>query len=271
MSFLGRGSQFQNQLRTSVSPGELALNKLSIKPVYDIASGAKLQWWPFDLVKASQTFTYSGATILSKTATLDSVTAYQIADEMPTKSEKNDTIGGFSFGDNTNFEAILFLKPNSAFEITQCFIQAAFAMNISAFTDNGVTFDSVEYQVRLYNGGATKRYKIIAGGTESTGHNQRTGTGADIYILQAQFSGESIQPTDTIGLYFKCNNTQVITNTFQSLLLPWFSFTETDYTKSWYQSGMMSHVLPSFDNAAPAFKHELQNWPIDDFGSPRVI
>jgi len=268
MSFLGRGSQFQNQLAPTF---EQRLNKLSVKPVYDIAAGAKLQWWPFELVKASQTFTYSDATILSKTATLDSVVAYQIADEMPTALQKQNTIGGYSFGDNTDLETILFLKPNSAFEITQCFIQAAFALNISAFTDNGVTFDDIEYQVRLYNGGATSKYKVIAGGTEATGHNQLVAAEADIFILQAQFSGESIQPTDTIGLYFKCNNTQVATNTFQSLLLPWFSFTETDYTKSWYQSGMMSHVLPSFDNAAPAFKHELQNWPIDDFGSPRIL
>jgi len=255
-----------------IPPTESALNKLSIKPVYDIAAGAKLHWFPFELQKSSAPLTggYAASTILGTTRTLDSITAYQITDEIPSFIQSQDTVDGFSFGDNTDLETIMFMQPNSAFEITQCFIQAAFAMNISAFTDNGVTFDDVTYEVRLYNGANLSKYSTVANAAVSTGHNQRVATGADIFILQAQFSGVSIKPSDTIGLYFKCNNTQVATNTFQSMLLPYFSFTETDFTKTWYQSGMMSHTLPSFDGAAPAFKNELQNWPIDDFGSPRV-
>jgi len=270
LSFLGRNAQRTVPLST-IPPSETALSKLSVKPVYDIAGGAKLHWYPFELVKSSKTFTYSSATILSKTKSLDSVTSYQITDDIPSIIQKIDTVGGFSFGDNTNFEATLYIRPNASFEITQCFIQAAFALNISAFTDNGVTFDNVEYEVRLYEGGNLSRFSIIANDKVTTGHGQLQATGTDIFILQAQFSGESIRASDTIGLYFKCNNTQVATNTFQSLLLPFFSFTETNFTKSWYQSGMMSHALPSFDSAALAIKHELQGYPIDDFGAPRFF
>jgi len=263
--FGGRGT-------AQLPPTETALNKLSIKPVYDIAGGAKLHWFPFELQKSSQTLTggYAASTILGSTKTLDGVTAYQITDEIPSFVQKQDTIDGYSFGDDTDLETIFYIRPNSAFEITQCFIQAAFAMNISAYTDNGVTFDDVTFKIRLYDGGNLSSYTTIANGVQATGHNQRTATGADIFIFQAQFSGVSIRPSDTIGIYFKCNNTKVITSTYQSLLLPYFSFTETDFTKTWYQSGMMSHALPSFDSAAPAFKNELQNWPIDDFGAPRV-
>jgi len=265
LSFRGRETLRFSQLPAT----EQALNKMSIKPVYDIASGTKLHWYPFEIQKSSKTFTYSSSTVLGKKTTLDGLTneAYQLTDDIPAKVEKQDTVGGYSFGDDTDLETILYIKPNSAFEITQCFIQAAFAMNISAWTDNGVTFDNVEFEIRLYNGTQATKYNVIANGKQATGHNQLAATGTDVYIFQAQFSGESIIPSDTIGIYLKCNNTQVATNTFQSMLLPFFSFTETDYTKTWYQSGMMSHALPSFNAAAAAFKHELHGWPIDTFGA----
>jgi len=266
MSFRGRGFSQLGQ----IPPTEQALNRLSIKPVYDIAAGAKLQWFPFELQKSGVTFTYSSATIKGITAALDGITSYQIGAEIPTIIQKQDTIGGFSFGDDTDLETIMYMKPKSAFEITQCFIQAAFALNISAWTDNGVVFNDVTYEVRLYKGGNLTNFNVIAREVVPTGHASLGAVGTNIFILQAQFSGESIEPSDTIGIYFKCNNTQTATNTYQSLLLPIFAFSETDFTKTFYQSGVMTHMLPSFDAASLAIKHELLNWPIDDFGSPRV-
>jgi len=248
------------------------LNRLSVKPVYNIAQGTKDDFFPFELLKDSKTITYSSAIIKGDTKTLDSIVSNQIAADFPSLVQKQDTIGGYTFGDDTDLETIMFMKNNSAYEVTQCFVQAAFCTYISADTSNGVTFDSIDFEVRKYLGGNLSNYDVIVKENHLTGFSQITDVDIpDIYIFKAQFGGESIDPSDTIGLYFKCNNTQVATNTYQSMLLPYFSYTKTDYTKTWYQSGMASHALPSFDSAAPAFKHELQNWPIDIFGSPRIL
>lgn len=246
-----------------------ALNKLTIKPVYDIAVGQKSLFYPFTVMRASQVLTggYAASTILGNTETLDSITSYEITSDWPEIVQKQDTIQGYSWGDDTDLEVIFFMRPRYSFEIVNCFIQAAFAMNISAYTDNGVTFDSVDFEVRKYHGNNTTNYDQVLRKNFVTGHNQREATGADIFLLQTSFQSESVDPSDTLGLYFKCNNTKVITSTYQSLMLPWFSWTETDNTKSFYQSGVMSHELPSFDAAALPFKHELQNWPIDIFGA----
>jgi len=246
-----------------------ALNKLTIKPVYDISSGRKNYFYPFTVMRASQALTggYAASTILGNTDTLDTITSYEITSDWPEIVQKQDTIQGYSWGDNTDLEVIFYMRPRYSFEIVNCFIQAGFAMNISAYTDNDVTFDSVDFEVRKYRGENTANYYKMATKNFATGHNARTATGADIYLLQTSFQAESIDPSDTIGIYFKCNNTQNATNTYQSLILPWFSWTETDNTKSFYKSGLMSHELPSFDAAALPFKHELQNWPIDTFGA----
>jgi len=251
--------------------GDTGSAKISIKPVYDIAVGSKDSFLPFELSKAMHTFTLSNAVISMPTTILDSITAYQIANLIPSLVQKQDTIGGYTFGDDTDLETIFFLKPNASFEITQCFIQAAFATNLSARSSNGVTFDSVEMQVRKYLGTSLENYEVIASVKQNTGFAQQVTTdAADIWIFQAQFSGASIKASDTIGIYFKCNNTKVATCTYQSMMLPLFSFTVTDVTKTWYQSGLANHALPSFDNAAPAFKDAISGYPIDVFGSPQL-
>jgi len=244
--------------------------KISIKPVYDVSRGTKDDFLPFEVLKPLHSFTLSSAVIGGNNETLDGIGAYQIASDIPTIIQKQDTIGGYTFGDDTDLETILFLKTNQSYEVTQCYIQAAFATNLSAWTSNGVTFDSVDFEVRKYLGTNKTNFEVMLRSTFNTGFAQQVGTdAADIFILKAQFSGESIKPQDKIGLYFKCNNTKVATCTYQSMLLPLFSYAVTDVTKPFYQSGMASHALPSFDNAAAAFKNQIANYALDDFGSPR--
>ena len=259
--------------RPEISPQiprtERALSRVSIKPVYNVAQGTKDTFMPFELLKDSSTFTYSSATIKGVTDTLDTIVSYQTSDGFPSLVQKQDTVGGYTFGDDTDLETIIYIKSNSDYEVTQCFVQAAFATNITAYTDNGVTFDSVDFEVRAYEGTTKENYNVILKKKFLTGHAQMTGAdAATIFILKAQFSGESVRSSDTIGLYFKCNNTKVITNTYQSMMLPLFSFTKTDYTKTWYQSGLANHLMPSFNAAKQPFKHEMKSYPLDDFGNP---
>lgn len=245
------------------------LNKVSIKPVYDIARGTIDQFFPFDCPLASTTFTLSNATIESESDTLDSVTAYQATDGIPHLIQKQNTVGFYTAGDDTDFERIFFLKQNASYEVTQCFLQFACATVLSAHTSNGVTFDSVEVEVRAYAGSSKTKFATVVKKKFETSFAQQTGTdAADIKIIQLQFSGESVKASDTIGIYIKCNNTKVATCTYQSGIMPLFAFTVTDYTKPYYQSGLMGHALPSFDAAAPAFNNQLRNWPIDTFGAP---
>ncbi len=249
---------------------ERTLNKLSIKPTFDVGADRKPDFYPFNLLKDSSTFTYSNATIKGNTKTLDSLTSYQITDGAPHLIQKQDTIGGYTFGDDTDLETIFFMKDFKPYEVTQCFVQAAFATNITAYTDNGVTFDSIDFEVRKYLGTNLTKYDTILKSNTLTGFSQMTGAdAASVFIFQAQFGGQSIETSDTIGLYFKCNNTKVITNTYQSMLLPLFSFTKTDYTKVFFESGLIGHALPSFDAAQQSLKHELPNYRIDTFGAPK--
>jgi len=251
--------------------GETVQPRISIKPTYDVARGTKDDFLPFEPIKAMHSFTLSNAVIDGTKDTLDSIGAFQIASDIPSIVQKQDTIAGYTWGDNTELETIFFMKTNSSYEVTQCYVQAAFAMNLSAVSSNGSTFDSIDFEVRKYLGGNKTNFEVLLRAQVNTGFAQQTTTdAADIYIFKAQFSGEHISPSDTIGLYFKMNITQVATNTYQAMLLPLFSYAILDVTKTFYQSGMASHALPSFDNAAPAFKDQISGYPIDSFGSPIV-
>jgi len=248
-----------------------AINKISIKPTYDVARGTKDDFLPFEPIKAMHSFTLSNAVIDGTKDTLDSIESYQIASDIPSLVQKQDTIAGYTWGDDTDLETIFFIKTNQSYEVTQCFVQAAFATNLSAWTSNGVTFTSIDFEVRKYLGGNKTNFEVLLRSNTLTGFAQQGAADAgDIFIFKAQFSGEHISPSDTIGLYFKCNNTKVATCTYQSMLLPIFSYAILDVTKTFYQSGMASHALPSFDNAAPAFKDQIANYPIDIFGSPII-
>ena len=253
----------------SMPPSERALNKLSIKPTYNVSQGTINEFLPFNCPLASTTMTLSSCVIGMPSDTLDSVTAYKTSSGFPQLIQKQDTVGFYTAGDDTDFERVIFIKNNVAFEVTQCFLQFAVGTVLSAYTSNGVTFDSVEVEVRAYDGNNKTNYTVAAKKKFETGFSQQTGTDAgDIYICQLQFSGASVKSSDTIGVYIKCNNTKVATCTYQSGLLPLFAFTVTDYTKPFFVSGMVTHMLPSFNAAAAAFKHELTNYPVDTFGAP---
>lgn len=245
--------------------------KPSIKLTYDIARGTKDDFLPFEPIKAMSSFTLSNAVIDGTKDTLDAIGSFQIASDIPALVQKQDTIAGYTWGDDTQLETIFFIKTNQSYEVTQCYVQAAFAMNLSAWTSNGATFDSIDFEVRKYLGGNKTNFEVLLRTTQLTGFAQQTSAdAADIWIFKAQFSGEHIEPLDTIGLYFKMNVTKVATNTYQSMLLPLFSYAVLDVTKTFYQSGMASHALPSFDNAAPAIKDQIAGYPVDSFGSPVI-
>jgi len=166
-------------------------------------------------------------------------------------------------------ELIFFMKTNAAYEVSQCFIQVMFGSVLTAWTSNGTTFDSIDFEVRKYLGTGLTKYETLVAGNTPTGHAQMTGAdAATLYLFQAQFGGVSIRPEDKIGLYFKLNNTQVATNTYRTGYFPLFSFAKTNGTKTWFQSGIVNHNLPSFDAANQSIKHELPSTPIDVFGAP---
>jgi len=172
---------------------EQSINKLSIKPTYNVGEDRKPDFFPFEVLKDSSTFTYSSATIKGTTKTLDGLTSYQITDGAPRVIQKQDTVGGFTFGDDTDLETIIFMKNFTPFEVTQCFVQAAFATNISAYTDNDVTFDSIDFEVRKYLGTNLTKYETILKSNTATGFSAMTGAdAASVFIFQAQFGGGNL-------------------------------------------------------------------------------
>lgn len=253
-----------------VEPRDLvALNKLSVKPVFDVSHGTNNDFMPFESLLDGNEVTYSDSTILGDTSTLDSVTADQITSGMPTLIQKQNTVLMIDAGDDTQFERIFFMKTNSAYEVSQCYVQVMFGAVITAYTSNDITFNSIDFEVRRYLGTNLNKYETLLARNQVTGHGTITAIDLpDLYLFKAQFSGVSIRPEDKIGLYFKLNITQNATNTYRCGYFPMFSFAKTNGTKTWYQSGIANHNLPSFDAANESIKHEIPSAPIDIFGAP---
>jgi len=265
MSFRGRGFVNATQQET-LNQNQ---NKISIKPVYNVAQPIMPSFQPFEQSLAQKTFTYSSAVVTSPTETLDSLTAYQIANGFPKVLQKLNTIPLLTNGDDTALETIFYFKPNQNFEITQCFLQFAVGMYLSAWTSNGATFTDLDVEVRVYQGTEKTKYITVAAQKFSTGFSEQGGADAgDVFICQMQFSGVSVSAQDTIGIYIKATVAQDATNTFQCGILPFYSFSPEDVTKSFYESGIVTHAMPSLNASAQAFKHEIQNFPLDSFGAP---
>ena len=124
--------------------GDTTTPKVRIKPVYNISQGTKDDFLPFEPIKALSSFTLSSAVIDGTKDTLDTIGAFQIASDVPALVQKQDTIAGYTWGNDTELETIFFVKTNQSYEVTQCYVQAAFALNLTAFTDNGSTFNSID-------------------------------------------------------------------------------------------------------------------------------
>lgn len=245
----------------------LETNKLSIKPTYNISQGAVIDFVPLDIQRDMVSFNYPSTTVLTNTETLDSITSYQSTSATNRILTNIDTVSGYSFGDDTQLDFILFVKPFSSFEILQCFINAGFTLNVSAYTSGNFSFDSVQLDVLLFNGTETASTQNVFNTTFTTGHGNLTAAGTQTYIVQAQFGDVSIRPFDKIGFRFRMN-VSVGVGTRQELLLPFYSWSATSGNKKFYESGISTHALPNFDNAAPALKNQMRSFPIDTFGAP---
>lgn len=249
-----------------------ALNQFSIKPIYDVAHGTNQQWFPFQLPLAYKDVTFSNGTMKGLTETLNSVTAYETTSDLPSTLAKFDTVGMYDFGDDTNMDVIFFVKPKSPFEVTQCFISAMFGMNVSVWTSGNFNMGSILLEILLFHNTELTSYNTIFKRTYETGHADLAATGLQLFNLQGSFSGDSIDTSDKIGMHFKMTTTGSQTDgTFQSGLFPLYPWNITNTEKLWYESGLMSHALPSLDSALQAFKHQLSSSPIDVFGDPAHV
>jgi len=249
-----------------------ALNQFSIKPVYNVAQGTKDNWYAFQTPLAYKDVTYSAGTMKGTTETLDSVTSYETTADLPSGLSKFDTVGMYNFGDDTNMDVIFFIKPRSPFEVTQCYIQAMFGFNVSVWTSGNFNMGALVLEVLLFHNTETSSYNSIFKKTFETGHVDLAATGLQQFLLQGSFAGDSIDPNDKIGLHFTMNTTGNQTDgTFQSGLFPLYAWNVTNTEKLWYESGMMSHALPSLNSALPAFKNQMGSSPLDVFGDPAHV
>lgn len=248
----------------------LESGKLSIKPTYNVSQGTINNFVPLDIQKDLVSFNYPDTTILTATETLDGVTSYQSTDGLSRVLTNLDLISGYSFGDDTQLDFIQFVKPFSSFEVSQCFINAAFTMNVSAYTSGNFSFDSLDLDVLIFDGTNIASSKSAYNQTFVTGHGNLAAVGSQTYILQAQFGGLSVKQSDKIGFRFRMN-TSVGVGTRQELLLPFYSWTPTAGNKKFYESGISTHALPSFNNAQAALKHQVRGFPVDGFGAAVTI
>jgi len=249
-----------------------ALDQLSIKPVYNVSEGTNQLWFPFQTPKAYKDVTYSAGVMKGGTETLDTIESYETTSDLPSSLSKFDTVGLYTWGDDTDMDVIFYIKPRLPFEVTQCFVQAMFGFNVSAWTSGGFAMGDILMEVLLFHNTELTSYNSIFKKTFATGHAELGATGLQQFLLQGAFSGESIDPSDKIGLHFKMiPGGDLADGTYQSGLFPLYAWNVTNTEKLFYESGMMSHMLPSLDAANQAFKHQMASSPIDIFGDPAHV
>jgi len=251
----------------SLSRPILETNKLSIKPTYNISQGAIKDFVPLQVQSDMRSFNYPDTTVLTATETLDSITSYQTTDATSRLLSNIDTISGFDFGTDTQMDFIQFVKPFASFEILQCFINAGFTMEVSARSAGSFSLDSIQLDVLLFDNTGIASRETVFNTTFITGHAALSAVGTQTYIVQAQFGDVSIRPFDKIGFRFRSNVT-VGTGDYHMLLLPFYYWSPTSGNKIGYESGISTHALPDFDNAAPALINQKRSFPIDTFGAP---
>jgi len=247
----------------------LETNKLSIKPTYNISQGAIIDFVPLQVQANMRSFNYPDTTVLTATETLNGITSYQTTNGTNRLYSNIDTISGFDFGEDTQMDFIQFIKPFSSFEITQCFINAGFTMEVSARSAGTYTFTSIDLDVLLFDSTGITSRRTIFNTRFETGHAGLAATGTETYIVQAQFGDVSIRPSDKIGFRFRSNVTEG-TGDYHMLMLPFYYWSPTSGNKIGYESGITTHALPDFDNAAPAIKNQIRSYPIDTFGAPQL-
>ncbi len=243
-----------------------------VTPTYDLSNYGKDLFIPLnDAGTNTQTFTNSSATIIRNQLDLlggtdNGVEVY----DYPSVIANEDTLVMWHAGNDTQFSRTYRYSPDAQAIITKLYLNIAFALNISAFTDNGVTFNSVDVTVteRANDDGTGDRQLFTQ--TYPTGHNQLGATGTDIFILSAVVGDLVIKKNLPLDILFVTNMTKVGTNTRQEGIVPFFSWNPVSAVKPYSLSGYGLHVMTSYDNAQPILRQDIKGFTQNIFGTSRV-
>ena len=151
----------------------------------------------------------------------------------------------------------------------------AFIINISSFTSGTLLFDSVDVSITQRQNDDGRGDKVLFQNTFATGHGTLAAATADIFILSAVFGDLNLTKNLPLDFRFEINVTEASKMyTYQTGIVPFFSYNPTTGVKPYSLSGIGLHVNADFDNAQLVMRKAgstTKNYFINDFGTPKSI
>ena len=162
--------------------------------------------------------TASGLQSITRTA-LNTDSAIPI-DRIPQTLTNIDKMAYQRSADDTDFDATFQWIPEASGKIDKFFINIATLMHITAWTSNGVTFNSVTITITRTGGNDELYREVFPTGLAQAGDDED----ADLFIVSQPVWGADlrIRAGNPINIRVQTANTKVATNTFHSGLCPIF-------------------------------------------------
>ena len=231
-----------------------------IKPVYDVSNyGTDLTVELGIDNLTSQSITASTAAFFKNTDSINlsgSATTVYPVEDMDLVLSDVDVFGVIHEGNNTTFDRIYAFEPDMTAMVYKISMKAAFALNVSAFTNGSSDIDSVRVIIKQQvNSELTENLDDFVIPATLTA---LTATGTQIFIILADrhYSNFKVQKGRPVTIQIVVNENQSGTNTRQVGLMPCFPFQAAAILKPVTTSSITMHIHATLDHAFPIFRDQ---------------
>ncbi len=154
------------------------------------------------------------------TRTSEAVGTVTSVDRCPQTISNIDTMAYQTPADDTDFDETFQWVPEASGKVDKFFINMAGLMHISAFTSNGVTFESMTLTITKQGGDDVLWQQVFPTGLGQRGVDED----ADLFIVQEAIWGSNlrVRAGNPLDIRVQTTNVQVATNTFDTGLVPLF-------------------------------------------------
>ena len=230
------------------------VTQLLVKPTYDISNYGE------DLTLNLGAVTLALQSITLSSANFEQSGSHVVMDSFAESISDTNAVGLAHEGNNTAFdETYEFLTDMSA-EIYKLDILAAFAVNVSAFTNGSVKLDSVRFTCteNLQDG---TEVRTLFDKYVDCSLSALTGTGTNIFIAHLDMIPMTkVSDSKKIQLQIRINETVSGTNTRQVGILPFFPFQAAALPKPFTTPTLSMHLHPTLDHVFPILREQgVQN------------
>lgn len=268
----GKRNKLADEIKKIVGNGmaRVGFSVLSylIKPVYNVGDFGEDIVIPLDQdLLTLQSITPSTSTFARTTETFGAVSAFPVDDHTTLASDK-DAIGIAHEGNDTQFSRIYSWRPDMDVVLYKLDVNAAFGLNVSAYTSGNFSLTSV--RIKIYTIEANANQRIIFNEVYTSGLGNLTATGSQIFVINEDvlLDTEVYSGFPVIFEITVTSGTGV--GTRQEGVLPWFPYQAAALIKSFSRSELRFHCHASVSHADKVLKRQ-QNDKKLDYGGINVL